>query len=96
MGIIAFSFPAAGETFLGPSTDTKADYNSNHFKLMGNLHPNKRMQELWHQYGDSGFAFSVISVLEYEDPKADHSKELEKMLEDCLAADPQAVPIRSK
>ncbi len=94
MGIISFRFPAANETFLGPSTDTKADFNSNRFKLGANAHPNKRMQELWDQYGESGFEFSVIKVLQYEDPKANHSKELEKMLEDCLAADPQAVRIR--
>ncbi len=83
-GIIAFRCLATGEAFLGPSNDIKADFNSNCFKLNMNSHSNKRLQELWNQYGENGFELSVVKALNYEDPKADHSKDLEKLLAQCL------------
>ncbi|WP_230398459.1 GIY-YIG nuclease family protein [Novisyntrophococcus fermenticellae] len=84
MGIICFRSLTTEETFLGGSNDTKAGFNSNRFKLNANGHPNKRLQELWNQYGEDAFELSVMQVLKYEDPKADHSEELEKLLIQCL------------
>lgn len=84
MGIISFFCVPAKETFLCLSKDTKANINSNRFKLSINRHPNKRMQELWKQYGEMNFKISVIQVLKYEDPNADHTEELEKLLIHCL------------
>jgi len=40
MGIIYFKCISTGDIFIGISKDTKADINSNSFKLGGNLHPN--------------------------------------------------------
>lgn len=84
MGVISFCCIATGEAFYGVSKDTKADFNSNHFKLNANWHPNMRLLELWKQYGENGFELSVVQVLEYEDKSTDHSAELEKMLIQCL------------
>lgn len=84
MGIISLHSAATGETFLGISKDTRADFNSNRFKLAANWHPNKRLQELWNQYGENNFELSVIQVLKYEDPRADHTEELKKLLIRCL------------
>lgn len=90
MGIISFCCINTGESFLGISTDTRADFNSIRCRLTTSWHPCKRLQALWDQYGESGFTSSVIRVLKYEDPKADHSKALEKLMADCLAADTMA------
>ena len=35
MGVISFRCKKTGESFLGISKDTKADFNSNRFKLSG-------------------------------------------------------------
>lgn len=90
MGVISFRCKATGESFLGIATDTKAGFNSTSAKLAAKYHPNKRLMELWNQYGQEGFELSVIKVLKYEDPKEDHTKELEALREQCLAADPKA------
>lgn len=93
MGVISFRCKQTGESFLGISTDTKADHNSNSFKLLMGNHPNKRMQELWNIYGEEGFEYTVLKVLKYEDPKEDHTNELEELRQLCILADPQASKI---
>lgn len=90
MGVISFRCKNTGESFLGISKDTKADLNSNRFKLSAGGHPNKQLQELWNQYGESGFELSVMEALEYEDPMDDHTSDLEALRKRCLAADPKA------
>lgn len=90
MGVISYRCKETGEVFLGISTDTKASFNSTNMKLSINWHPNKRLQELWNQYGEEGFELSVVKVLKYDDPHEDHTEKLEQMLEQCLAADPHA------
>ena len=93
MGVISLRCRETGEAFLGTAKDTKAAFNSVRAKLSGGLHPNKRLMELWKQYGEEGFAFSVAAELEYEDPLEDHSEELETLRELCLAEDEHAVKI---
>ena len=93
MGVISLRCKETGETFLGPAKDTKAGFNSIRAKLSGGWHPNKRLQELWKQYGEEGFELSVAAVLEYEDPQEDHTEELETLWELCLAEQPGAVKI---
>lgn len=90
MGVISIRCLATGEVFLGTSTDTKADFNSNRAKLSMNGHPNQRLQALWNQYGESGFAFTVPETLDYENREDDHSQELETLRELLLEQDPQA------
>lgn len=87
MGVISFRCIETGEVFLAASKDTKADINSTRYKLDTNTHPNKRLLYLWNQYGENGFELSVLKELKYEDPLANHSKELEKLYVQCLEND---------
>ena len=86
MGVISFRCMATNESFLGISKDTKADFNSTSTKLAAN----KRLQELWNQYGMENFELSVVKALKYENPTDDHTAELEALREQCLAQDKQA------
>lgn len=90
MGVISYRCKETGEAFLGISKDTRADFNSTNMKLEANWHPNKRLQELWNQYGADGFELSVVKVLKYDDPHEDHTEKLESLREQCLVADPNA------
>ena len=90
MGVISFRCKDTGDLFFGTSTDTRADYNSNRFKLSMGNHPNKKMQALWNQYGEDKFDYEVVKVLKYEDANEDHTDELEELRESCFAANPQA------
>ncbi len=92
-GVISYRCRETGESFLGISEDTEADFNSLNMKLSLNSHPNKRLRELWNQYGENGFERSVIRVLKYDDPAEKHTAELEKLREQCLAEDPKASKI---
>lgn len=93
MGVISLRCRETGETFLGIAKDTKEGFNSVRAKLSGGIHPNRRLMELWKQYGEAGFEFSVAAVLEYDDPQEDHTEELETLRELCLAEDPKAVKL---
>lgn len=90
MGVISYRCKETGESFLEISRDTRASFNSVTAKLTANYHPNKRLMELWNQYGLEGFELSVIKVLKYEDPLANHTKALEELREQCLAQDTAA------
>ncbi len=82
MGIISFRCIPTGESFIGFSQDTKANINSNSFKLGANLHRNSQLQKLWNQYGSSAFEIGVLEVLPYDekDPeKEDYTAELEEL-----------------
>ena len=93
MGVISIRCKATGEAFLGASKDTRADFNSNRAKLSMGSHPNKRLAALWEQYGEEGFEWLVLKTLDYENPGDDHTAELEKLREQCLAEDEKAVKI---
>lgn len=90
MGVIFFRCAQTGETFYGLSRDTRADLNSTRFKLAAGNHPNRRMQELWNQYGSAGFLCGVEEVLKREDPTEDPMPLLEAMRDKLMAADPSA------
>lgn len=90
MGVISYRCKETDEEFLGISKDTKSDFNSTNLKLSANLHPNKRLQELWNKYGEEGFELTIAKELKYEDPLEDHTEELEELRELCLAANPKA------
>lgn len=93
MGVISFRCTKTGEVFIAASKDTKADFNGTRFKLETSTHPNKRLLSLWNQYGENGFELSVLKVLKYEDPQANHNKELEELCEQCLENDKNATRI---
>lgn len=90
MGVISYRCKETSEVFLGISKDTKSDFNSTNMKLAANLHPNKRLQEIWNKYGSEGFELSVIKVLKYDDPNEDHTAKLESLREQCLDTNPNA------
>ena len=71
MGILSFNCNATGEKYLCQSKDMNAHINSNVFQLSAKTHPNKKLQELWNQYGKAGFKISVMRVLKYEDIPVD-------------------------
>ena len=88
MGVIAIRCTATGDAFFGASKDTRADINSNRFKLSSGSHRNRELMGLWDRYGADACEFSVERVLDYEDPAEDHSDELELLTEECLEAHP--------
>lgn len=90
MGVIAIVCKETGDAFLTISKDTSVGFNRHRFQLPANMHPNKALQALWNQYGESGFAYTVVKVLECKDPLEDYTEELEEMLEQCLAEMPKA------
>lgn len=90
MGVISLRREATRETFLGISQDIPADFNSIRMKLESGYHPNRRLLDLWKQYGRESFTFTVARTLEYDDPAADHTAELEALWEKCMAEDAKA------
>ena len=55
MGVISFRCSATDETFLATATDIPAKFNRIRFQLSAGNCPNKRLQELWEQYGEDAF-----------------------------------------
>lgn len=90
MGVLFFRHTATGETFLMAATDIPAKFNRLRFQLADGLCPNKRLQELWTQHGETAFETGTAKSLKYDDPTADHTEDLELLLELCLLDDPQA------
>lgn len=90
MGVISISCKPTGDLFLGIAKDTKTGYNRHRFQLSVNLHPNKKLQELWDKYGEQEFEYSVVEVLEYENPQDDQTDSLLELLECCLIEMPGA------
>ncbi len=97
MGIIYFKCISTKDIFIGISKDTKADINSNSFKLGGNLHPNHILQKMWDDYGRDSFEIGVLEVLPYEEKdkdKDEYTKELESLYERNLRNLPNARRIK--
>ena len=93
MGVISFQCCTTGEVFLTIAADTTAKLNRVRFQLSAGQCPNKRLQELWTQYGEDDFELGVVKVLEYDDPTEDHTEELETLFELCLLEKPKAIRI---
>lgn len=90
MGIISFRCSATDEIFLTAAMDIPAKFNRIRFQLSAGNCPNKRLQELWIQYGEDAFEFQVVKRLEYDDPKENHEEELDTLCELCLLESPGA------
>lgn len=93
MGVISYYCKATGESFLGISKDTRADFNSIYTRLMEKCHPNVRMQEIWNEYGQDGFEITVIKKLKYDNPHENHTRKLEQLREECLSSIPNSSKI---
>lgn len=90
MGIIEMKCEGSGDIYYNISKDTKADTNSNTFKLKMGSHPNKTLQALWDEQGREAFELSVPMVLKYDDPKADQTEKLMELEEKYLKMNPNA------
>jgi len=90
MGVISIQCTATGEQFLDTSRDTATGFNRHRFQLAGNLHRNKDLQKLWNSYGEAGFVYSVVSVLDYEKDEDVKAEDLDELLELCLLELPSA------
>ncbi len=90
MGVISLRCGITDEAFLTSAADIPAKWNRIRFQLSAGNCPNKRLQELWKQYGEGAFEFQVVKRLEYEDPKEDHEEELEALCESCLLENTKA------
>ncbi len=90
MGVISIQCTVTGEQFLDISKDIATGYNRHRFQLAGNLHRNKYLQKLWNNYGEDGFVYSVVSVLEYERNEDVKTEDLNELLELCLLELPSA------
>lgn len=93
-GVIAFRCTPTGDLFIGIAKDTKADINSNSFQLKGGAHSNKTLQALWNTHGEGGFEIQILQTLEYDDPKDDHTADLQALLELCFEENQGAVKLR--
>ena len=93
MGVVAIRCTATGDVFVGASKDTKADINSNRFKLESGSHRNTALRKLWEQYGAGSFEFYVSDTLEYDDETEDYSDKLEALLVRRLEAMPGSTRI---
>ena len=69
------------------------EFNSHRFQLSAGLHSNRRLQELWKQYGEDGFEYKVESILEYDNLDEDQTAKLTAMLDCFLLEHPQAVKL---
>jgi len=89
MGVISFRCGVTDETFLTTATDIPAKFNRIRFQLSAGICPNKRLQELWEQYGEDAFELQVVKRLKYDDPKENHEEELETLCELYLLENPK-------
>lgn len=96
MGIIALVCKETGEAFLGASTDIHADFNSIRVKLKSGFHPNRKLLNLWKQYGEEDFDFVILEKVEYKDDTVDYRQKLEDMREEMIEKNPDYFKIWKK
>ncbi|MCD7917139.1 MAG: GIY-YIG nuclease family protein [Clostridiales bacterium] len=90
MGVVSVRCIVTGEEFYSTSKDTATWFNRHRFELNSKCHRNRRLQELWNLYGESGFAFILVSELNYEKPDDVNANDLKELMELCLMENPQA------
>ncbi|MCI8514478.1 MAG: GIY-YIG nuclease family protein [Lachnospiraceae bacterium] len=93
MGVISFRCSATDEAFITAAADIPAKFNRVRFQFSAGNCPNKRLQELWTQYGENAFELQVVQRLKYDDPKKDPTEELEMLCELYLLKNPKASKI---
>ncbi|MDO4179541.1 MAG: GIY-YIG nuclease family protein [Phascolarctobacterium sp.] len=90
IGVVAAKCTATEEMFLTTSRDTKNWFNRHKFELIGQKHRNKRLQELWNLYGETGFELFTVSDLKYKDSNDIKTDDLKELLDLCLQANPNS------
>ena len=94
-GVVFVTCGATGEMFLADVVDAPAAFNRMRFQLSSGLYPDKRLQALWNQHGESAFEFGVLQRLDPSDADADIAEELETLLDLCLAEHPEATKLKA-
>lgn len=87
IGVLSIRCNVTKDTFLFVSADIRVGFNRHLFQLNADMHPNKALQALWNQHGQSAFSCNVVKTLVYDDPLEDQAEKLEELLADCLAED---------
>lgn len=90
IGVMSVKCIETGEAFYDYTKDSSTWFNRHRFELNAGNHRNKRLQELWNTYTESGFTFTVVSEFEYEELSDVKSKDLKELLELCLLENPSA------
>lgn len=81
MGIFAIRHIDSGKALIGSSLNVNGILNRHRFDLNFGKHANRALQDDWRKFGETGFAFEVLTVLEPRDePSFDAKAELEKAL----------------
>lgn len=94
-GVVFVTCCATGEMFLADVVDAPAAFNRMRFQLSSGLYPDKRLQALWDQHGENAFEFGVLQRLDPSDTDTDIAKELETLLDLCLAEHPEATKLKA-
>lgn len=91
MGILCVRNTENGDSFLLGAKNTAAVMNSCSFQLKMGSYPDRELQALWKQYGETTFELSICRELPYDkkDPeKTDYTGELTALLQKTLAEIP--------
>lgn len=81
MGVFLIRNMANEKVFVGVGLDLAGVMNRHRFQLTRGIHPNRRLQDEWDEFGGDRFAFEVADQLgARDDPDFDYREEL-KFLE---------------
>lgn len=90
MGVVSFTCLETGDVFFAAAKNVPAYLNRTRLQVETGTLRNKRLQELWLAYGEGEIAYDVVEDLDYEDGVEDYSDDLDVLLDECLAAHPEA------
>jgi hypothetical protein len=90
MGVVSFTCEATGDVFFAAAKNVPAYLNRTRLQVETGTLRNKRLQELWRAHGEDAIAYDVVEDLDYEDGVTDYTDDLDVLLEECLAAHPEA------
>lgn len=78
MGIFIIKSSLNDKCYIEVTKDLKGTINSTKFKLDLGNHPNKELQKLWKEHGESSFTIEILEKLKYDEDetKVDYSEEL--------------------
>lgn len=96
MGVISYHCIPTEERFLEITRDAKATFNRHGFQLKMGMHANQTLQTRWNTYGEAQIAQTLLKKLKYKNKEDVTAEALKKLLETCLAEDPQAQRLLKK
>lgn len=94
-GVVFVTCSETDEIFLADVIDAPSAFNRMRFQLSSGLYPDKRLQALWDQHGESAFEFGVLQRLDPSDADTNIAEELETLLDLCLAERPEATKLKA-